>query len=790
MNSRDYLLNKLKSRSVTIDEFNFDKLQAPPLYSLLSPTDVGDLYTIAHSIKYSAQSEKKYNMIKQIMNRRGFAKLSAGTNRVVYKFLEDNSFVAKIAYDDVGRRDNPAEFRNQFLLKPFVAKTFEVSPCGTVAISERVQPIQNRQEYVAVADDVFALITEFLIGDYVLADIGSNYFLNVGIRPGFGCLLLDYSYCYKIDHKKLYCSRPDPRTVSGLCDGEIDYDDGFNFLVCTKCGAQYKAKELELEIEKVGNVIVKDKGGLKMKIRVNGGSLGKDTVVELGNTPTKSINISRKPLKKGKKESTVSNNYNKAVNGVQEKNTIDENISITPVNADNTSNSDVDTEYLTLKIAELKGQNESLKATNTNLSDEYVRLTAQVKELEAKIAESGSKEMEKNENVINEKDNIIKSLKNDNEGMSLMVQGLQAQNSKLEAENDELNKKIKELEAKLAEKSEETEEENSPISFHSDSAVAAAYNTIRGYFDAIIQLSGLLNEEERDKLEKDFDEFKGQCIIPVPLSEKDHCNLAIEHLTKFFENFDEVEDAGNYETIMNSDLITRIYKLIDKEVTVYRSSDNLIKARIVAGVVDENDHIQANESLTENIPVTVLDADDYITHFLTEDEYDNITKSIEKEIGDKIYEATNAKELEERVKILEAENENLKISLEAATAPAEDEETVVEETEDEENDTDTFSEEPIYISGVTKDIKSIYPNKNSKKVIILQDSNGEYITGGNNSLILIDKLDNKKLSDVEIVSSNWFNGVSNILKTVDSDNVDEVKEEEENEVKLAVNGVK
>lgn len=269
--SRNYILDRIKSRTMTKDEFNFDRLQAPPLCMLLSPFDIQELHSIATSLKWSAKPQLRYQAIDNVMRRRGFIKFVAGTNRVAYRHPEDTRFLIKIACDDVGMRDNPAEYNNQFIFKPFVTKCFEVSQCGTVGVFERVNPITSREEFLSVAEDIFEVINEWFIGEYVVADFGSKFFMNWGIREGFGPVLLDYPYMYKLDGNKLYCKAPDPYSPTGKCDGVIDYDAGYNFLHCTKCGVVYKAKELEQKI-KNHSVIVEKKGEIKMKIKVSGGS--------------------------------------------------------------------------------------------------------------------------------------------------------------------------------------------------------------------------------------------------------------------------------------------------------------------------------------------------------------------------------------------------------------------------------------------------------------------------------------------------------------------------------------
>lgn len=301
MDNRSYVIERMKSKLVTIDEFNFDALSAPPLYSLITPTDVGDLHYLATSIKYSAKLDLKRKYIDEILNRRGFRLFGAGTNRVVYSFYEDNSFLLKTAIDDVGRTDNPAEFRNQYFLKPFVSKMFECSQCGTVSLVERGTPITSREMFRSIAEDVFTLINEFFVGEYVLADIGSKFFMNYAIRilPGgghWGVILVDYPYLYRLDGNKLFCNAPDKTSPSGKCEGVIDYDAGFNFLHCTKCGAPYKAKDLELKIKK-DEIVVKERGGLKnMKIRLVGGSKNVDKSVEINNPVAGVPSVPRRPL--------------------------------------------------------------------------------------------------------------------------------------------------------------------------------------------------------------------------------------------------------------------------------------------------------------------------------------------------------------------------------------------------------------------------------------------------------------------------------------------------------------
>ena len=282
------ILDILRAKRVTPMEFDFDNLWIPPLYNYLTPQDIENLRAIATSARLSSKIREKYQMIDNIMRNRGFKRFAAGTNRVVYSCLEDDRFLAKIAVDKVGMQDNPMEYKNQFLLKPYVTKMFYHSPCGTVGFSERVLPIKNKAEFKEIADDVFDIIVNKILGKYVVEDIGTKYFMNWGIRRNHGPVLLDYPYIYKLDGKKLFCTKEDPMNHDGLCNGEIDYDTGFNHLVCTRCGKIYLATNLR--DNSIDNKII-IKGGNEMKVVLKRG----DKII---GTPIRSEEFMKRPEKK------------------------------------------------------------------------------------------------------------------------------------------------------------------------------------------------------------------------------------------------------------------------------------------------------------------------------------------------------------------------------------------------------------------------------------------------------------------------------------------------------------
>lgn len=245
----------------------------PPcrILNLLTIEDIMQLNSIAKSKKLSSKPIEKLNMIKEIMGRRGFKRLSSGTNRIVFKYLEDQSIVIKVAYDSVGLSDNINELYNQNLIKPFCTKVFDVSPCGTVGMFERVRAIKNREEFASIAYDVYDIIVNEFVGKYVLADIGTKFFMNWGVRQNMFPVILDFPYIYELDGAKIYCNRPDPYSEYGFCGGDIDYDNGFNHLICKKCGKTFLASELKLAAEKKSTELIIDQEELNMIVEIKVG---------------------------------------------------------------------------------------------------------------------------------------------------------------------------------------------------------------------------------------------------------------------------------------------------------------------------------------------------------------------------------------------------------------------------------------------------------------------------------------------------------------------------------------
>lgn len=262
--ARADLLHQLKYRNLDLSKFDFELIKGPPILSLLSPYDVQLIDDISKDPRLTTKLDDRLKYNDQIMQSRGFVRTTQGTNRAIYKYLEDQSFVFKIAISEPGRKDSPAEFFNQHKLKPFVAKCFDVAPSGVIGSFERVEDITSKEQFKNIAGEVFDMINK-VIGEYVMADIGTNFFRNYGVRLGFGPVWLDYPLLYEVEGSKLFCNS----IKYGLpCGGAIDYDPGFNFLYCEKCGQQYTAKSLARAIKEHTIEVVSKRRKARMKIEV------------------------------------------------------------------------------------------------------------------------------------------------------------------------------------------------------------------------------------------------------------------------------------------------------------------------------------------------------------------------------------------------------------------------------------------------------------------------------------------------------------------------------------------
>lgn len=249
--------------------FDFDTILHLPISYYLSDQDIQYLHWICTDAKLVSKMEhgqlKKPMMIRDFLKQRGFVELSSGTNRITYRNIYDDSFVLKIGYDKVGMDANIQEWYTQNFLKPFCTKIFDVTPCGTVQLAERVNPFGNIEHFHLYFDLIYNLVYIILI-NYVMEDIGCNSFKNWGIREGFGPVLLDFPYVYILeDIKNLICNKIDKN--GQRCDGEIGYDVGLNKLYCEKCNKLHTAKSigkrfnlhLASDIIKGGNIMEKIK---------------------------------------------------------------------------------------------------------------------------------------------------------------------------------------------------------------------------------------------------------------------------------------------------------------------------------------------------------------------------------------------------------------------------------------------------------------------------------------------------------------------------------------------------
>lgn len=225
----------------------FDNMYHAPLLNYLRREDFYVLYQFATNPKFSVSDQFVRNDVyDSILNPLGFVRSFSGTNRVVYSYLSDDTFLLKIGMDKVGINDNRSEFELQQKLKPFVPKIFDISPDGVVEMIEKVHPIMNRETFMKYAPMTFMITDYWVNHGLVMEDIGTDYFMNWGVRDGFGPVLLDFPYVYRLNRDRLHCNT---FKNGARCPGRIIYDEGFNHLYCPVCKKVYRAKDVGSDID-------------------------------------------------------------------------------------------------------------------------------------------------------------------------------------------------------------------------------------------------------------------------------------------------------------------------------------------------------------------------------------------------------------------------------------------------------------------------------------------------------------------------------------------------------------
>lgn len=234
----------LKKKTMDVTAY-WNTLTRPPIKAYLPDWVVQKLYEYMTSARLINNPSLRFKLTNELLLPWGFKPLASGTNRRAFYCTYDPGIIIKIASDAVGQKDNQSEFVIQQMLKPFCPKIFDVAGDGAVLLSERGEPMTEHDYKFVWAEEIFDLLFSLLARGYILEDVGSNFYKNFGIRMGFGPMLWDFPYVYKLDWRKLICQKPDPITGQP-CGGEIDYDyhKGMSEIVCTRCGARYSAKYL------------------------------------------------------------------------------------------------------------------------------------------------------------------------------------------------------------------------------------------------------------------------------------------------------------------------------------------------------------------------------------------------------------------------------------------------------------------------------------------------------------------------------------------------------------------
>lgn len=296
------------------------------------------------------------------MENRGFKRLDCGTNRLVFKFMEDQSIVVKVAFDRVAINDNLREFKNQEILKPYCTKCFEVSPCGTVGLFERVEAITKESLNKEVIYAMYDVSYDIIRNGYLLDDFGGNYYKNWGIREVDGkknLVILDYPYVYEPDLTKLTCNNQDPMSPTGYCGGQYEYDAGFNFIRCEKCGKVVSASELAKTNKsktRDGLIIEREETDMMITIEKNGKTIVLGAEKE-SSTYNKKLSRKEYKMKKAarKLEVTIERGDHSELNEPEEPRKFIGNGNTEPITTDRIRKVDEDCKKLEVTLITSKG---------------------------------------------------------------------------------------------------------------------------------------------------------------------------------------------------------------------------------------------------------------------------------------------------------------------------------------------------------------------------------------------------------------------------------------------------
>ena len=369
--ARTDVLSILYAKKKSIKQFDWNSLIAPPMLSILSAYDINLIESINRDPRLISEPKKKKQYIDDILKPRGLVRFAAGTNRVVYKYLENQSILFKVAVSQPGMNDCNRELYNQQFLKPFCAKCFEASPGGSIGLFERVETINTYEQYLGVAEDHFNLLDHiFGSGKFIMEDVGSKFWRNIGIRTGFGVVFVDYPMLFELDGNKLFCRNKDKFT--GMpCGGEIDVDAGYNHLFCRKCGMQYMGTDLAKKIKNNEIIVVgKEENNMRMKISYNGQTIIRDSqdsaatyLDEVRNKKPEKIEVNKSNIM------TVKNNWKQ----IKEESKEIENTTEESVTKENT----IDSYKFKCKFTDSKDLHsidiDKLKLTTTKLSNNAIK---------------------------------------------------------------------------------------------------------------------------------------------------------------------------------------------------------------------------------------------------------------------------------------------------------------------------------------------------------------------------------------------------------------------------------
>lgn len=220
------------------------------IHEFFSPELLARMEFITRQVRWTNNEKKEEIMNKLEQSKLPWSSLGAGTNR--YGILLDG-YAFKIGLDRAGHIDNLREKKYGKSLYPGVVKIYEASENGLLANFE-YGTIFDLDDFYTYQNEMRKIL-ERITNGYMVGDVGistANY-INWIKRCDGSIAIMDFAYIYSLSYRSYLCDCPD--------EGNLEYDEDFNYLVCPFCKKKYSFIDIrrrisrKAELEEIGDIL-------------------------------------------------------------------------------------------------------------------------------------------------------------------------------------------------------------------------------------------------------------------------------------------------------------------------------------------------------------------------------------------------------------------------------------------------------------------------------------------------------------------------------------------------------